>query len=48
MKRYSLALDLKKDSGLIQRYEQMHKEAWPEIISFDKRIRVRKDGNLPL
>jgi len=32
MKRYSLTLDLKNDPGLIQQYEQMHKEVWPEII----------------
>ena len=33
MKRYSLTLDLKKDPELIQQYEQVHKEVWPEIIS---------------
>jgi L-rhamnose mutarotase len=33
MKRYSLTLDLKNDPELIQQYEQVHKEVWPEIIS---------------
>jgi len=33
MKRYSLTPDLKNDPGLIQQYEQMHKEVWPEIMS---------------
>lgn len=32
MKRYSLTLDLKNDAELIQQYEQMHQEVWPEII----------------
>ena len=32
MKRYSLTLDLKNDPELIQQYEKMHKEVWPEII----------------
>ncbi|MGN6540567.1 MAG: L-rhamnose mutarotase [Ginsengibacter sp.] len=36
MKRYSLTLDLKNDPELIQQYEQIHKEVWPEIISFIK------------
>jgi L-rhamnose mutarotase len=29
--RYCLALDLKKDAGLIAEYEQWHREVWPEI-----------------
>jgi L-rhamnose mutarotase len=33
MKRYSLTLDLKNDPELIQQYEEVHKEVWPEIIS---------------
>jgi L-rhamnose mutarotase len=33
MKRYTLALDLKNDAELIQQYEEVHKEVWPEIIS---------------
>jgi L-rhamnose mutarotase len=33
MKRYTLALDLKNDAELIQQYEEIHKEVWPEIIS---------------
>jgi L-rhamnose mutarotase len=32
MKRYSLTLDLKNDPELIQQYEKIHKEVWPEII----------------
>ncbi|HEY9341365.1 MAG TPA: L-rhamnose mutarotase [Hanamia sp.] len=32
MKRYSLTLDLKSDPELIQEYERIHKEVWPEII----------------
>lgn len=32
MKRYSLTLDLKNDPELIQQYEELHKEVWPEII----------------
>ncbi|HEV2833388.1 MAG TPA: L-rhamnose mutarotase [Hanamia sp.] len=32
MKRYSLTLDLKNDPELIQEYEKIHKEVWPEII----------------
>jgi L-rhamnose mutarotase len=33
MKRYSLTLDLKNDPEIIQQYEELHKEVWPEIIS---------------
>jgi len=33
MKRYCLALDLKDDQALIQKYKEYHKEVWPEIIS---------------
>ena len=33
MKRYSLTLNLKNDPQLIEQYEQVHKEVWPEIIS---------------
>ena len=33
MKRYSLTLNLKNDAELIQQYEEIHKEVWPEIIS---------------
>ena len=33
MKRYSLTLNLKNDAELIQQYEQVHKEVWPEIIN---------------
>jgi L-rhamnose mutarotase len=32
MKRYSLTLDLKNDPELIEQYEKIHKEVWPEII----------------
>lgn len=32
MKRYCLALDLKDDPGLIEEYENYHKNVWPEII----------------
>lgn len=31
MKRYVLALDLKDNKALIEEYEQIHKEIWPEI-----------------
>ncbi|MDX1328118.1 MAG: L-rhamnose mutarotase [Arenibacter sp.] len=32
MKRHCLALDLKDDEALIKKYEEYHKEVWPEII----------------
>lgn len=31
LKRYCLALDLKDDPVLIQKYKEYHKEIWPEI-----------------
>ena len=31
MKRYCLALDLKDDAQLIEEYEQLHQNIWPEI-----------------
>jgi L-rhamnose mutarotase len=32
MKRFCLALDLKDDHALIKKYEEYHKDVWPEII----------------
>lgn len=32
MKRYCLALDLKKDPDLIRQYEEYHRNVWPEIL----------------
>ena len=32
MKRYCLALDLKDDPELMKKYEDHHKNVWPEII----------------
>ncbi|MBS1916597.1 MAG: L-rhamnose mutarotase [Bacteroidetes bacterium] len=32
MKRYCLALDLKDDPALIEEYETIHKNVWPENI----------------
>jgi L-rhamnose mutarotase len=32
-KRYTLALDLKDDPGLMAEYEKYHQQVWPEIIS---------------
>jgi L-rhamnose mutarotase len=31
--RYCLALDLKDDPELIARYEEFHRDVWPEVIS---------------
>ena len=31
--RYCLTLDLKNDSRLIKKYEEYHKQVWPEIIA---------------
>lgn len=33
MKRYCLALDLINDASLIEEYEEMHRNVWPEIKS---------------
>lgn len=33
MKRYCLALDLKKDAQLIAEYEALHREVWPEVMA---------------
>jgi L-rhamnose mutarotase len=33
MKRYCLALDLKDDPDLIDKYEAYHKAVWPQIIA---------------
>jgi L-rhamnose mutarotase len=30
--RYCLALDLKEDPALIARYEELHREVWPDVI----------------
>lgn len=32
MKKYCLALDLKKDPTLITAYEQWHRAVWPEVL----------------
>ena len=32
IKRYCLALDLKRDEKLIEEYEGYHKNVWPDII----------------
>lgn len=32
MTRYCLALDLKDDPGLIEKYEEYHTKVWPEIL----------------
>ena len=32
MKKFCLALDLKDDPALIQKYQEYHKNVWPEII----------------
>ncbi|MCF6223322.1 MAG: L-rhamnose mutarotase [Flavobacteriaceae bacterium] len=32
MKRYCLALDLKKDKKLIEKYKEYHKNVWKEIL----------------
>lgn len=31
--RYCLALDLKDDPELIARYEDFHREGWPDVVS---------------
>ena len=33
MKRFCLALDLINDASLIEEYEEMHRNVWPEIKS---------------
>ncbi|MRI02249.1 L-rhamnose mutarotase [Kriegella sp. EG-1] len=32
MQRHCLALDLKDDPNLIEKYEEYHKNVWPEIL----------------
>lgn len=32
MKRHCLALDLKNDETLIAKYEEYHREVWPEVL----------------
>ncbi len=32
MKKYCLALDLKDDPALIEKYEAYHREVWPEVL----------------
>lgn len=32
MKKHYLALDLKDDEALIKKYEDYHKEVWPEVL----------------
>jgi len=32
MKRHCLALDLKDDAQLIEKYEEYHQDVWPEIL----------------
>jgi len=32
MKRHCLALDLKDDASLIAKYEEYHKNVWPEVL----------------
>jgi len=33
MKRHCLALDLKDDPQLIEKYEEYHRDVWPEILA---------------
>ncbi len=33
MKRHCLALDLKNDEALIAKYEEYHREVWPEVLN---------------
>ena len=32
MRRHCLALDLKNEPGLIAKYEEYHREVWPEVL----------------
>jgi L-rhamnose mutarotase len=32
MKRHCLALDLKNDEALIAKYEEYHRDVWPEVL----------------
>lgn len=42
MKRYCLALDLKDDPELIEKYEEYHKEVWPEILQSIKESGIQE------
>jgi L-rhamnose mutarotase len=42
MKRYCLTLDLKDDPGLIEEYEQHHKNVWPEIKESIKKAGIER------
>lgn len=41
MKRHCLALDLKDDEALIKKYEEYHREVWPEVIQSIKESGIR-------
>ena len=41
-KRYCLALDLKNDPDLIQKYKEYHQNVWPEIIASIKEAHIEK------
>jgi L-rhamnose mutarotase len=41
--RYCLALDLKDDPELIARYEQLHRDVWPDVIRH-----IRENGVLSM
>jgi len=50
MKRYCLALDLKDDPGLIEKYKDYHKKVWPEIMEHlsstgIKELEIYQTGN---
>lgn len=41
-KRYCLALDLKDDPDLIEKYKEYHQNVWPEIIASIKEAHIEK------
>ena len=42
MKRHCLALDLKDDPQLIEKYEDYHRDVWPEILQSIKESGIQE------
>ena len=42
MKRHCLALDLKDDPQLIEKYEEYHRDVWPEILQSIKESGIQE------
>ena len=42
MKSYAMALDLRDDAEVIERYKEYHRAVWPEVLDGLKSIGISK------